>query len=118
MSGSTTTRVAAPAIRHRCDWPRSCARSRRVAAEKTGTPPRIDGRSIDYSALAVQHSDRPLPVFSFLGRASEHPRQLPCHITHTNERTHQIIRAAFDRSPMFTGRIEGVGPRYCPSVED
>jgi tRNA uridine 5-carboxymethylaminomethyl modification enzyme len=85
---------------------------------KTGTPPRIDGRSIDYGALAVQHSDRPLPVFSFLGRASEHPRQLPCHITHTNERTHQIIRAAFDRSPMFTGRIEGVGPRYCPSVED
>lgn len=85
---------------------------------KTGTPPRIDGRSIDYDALAVQHSDQPLPVFSFLGRASEHPRQLPCHITHTNERTHQIIRAAFDRSPMFTGRIEGVGPRYCPSVED
>ncbi|HEY4974361.1 MAG TPA: tRNA uridine-5-carboxymethylaminomethyl(34) synthesis enzyme MnmG, partial [Steroidobacteraceae bacterium] len=74
--------------------------------------------SIDYSALAVQHSDQPLPVFSFLGRACEHPRQLPCHITHTNERTHQIIRAAFDRSPMFTGRIEGVGPRYCPSVED
>jgi tRNA uridine 5-carboxymethylaminomethyl modification enzyme len=85
---------------------------------KTGTPPRIDGRSIDYDALAVQHSDQPLPVFSFLGRASEHPRQLPCHITHTNERTHQIIRAAFDRSPMFTGRIEAVGPRYCPSVED
>jgi tRNA uridine 5-carboxymethylaminomethyl modification enzyme len=85
---------------------------------KTGTPPRIDGRSIDYHALAVQHSDQPLPVFSFLGRASEHPRQLPCHITHTNERTHQIIRAAFDRSPMFAGRIEGVGPRYCPSVED
>ena len=85
---------------------------------KTGTPPRIDGRSIDYSALAVQHSDEPLPVFSFLGRASEHPRQLPCHITHTNERTHEIIRAAFDRSPMFTGGIEGVGPRYCPSVED
>jgi tRNA uridine 5-carboxymethylaminomethyl modification enzyme len=85
---------------------------------KTGTPPRIDGRSIDYSALAVQLSDEPLPVFSFLGRASEHPRQLPCHITHTNERTHQIIRAAFDRSPMFTGAIGGVGPRYCPSVED
>jgi tRNA uridine 5-carboxymethylaminomethyl modification enzyme len=85
---------------------------------KTGTPPRIDGRSIDYSTLAVQHSDAPLPVFSFLGRAGEHPRQLPCHITHTNERTHAIIRAAFDRSPMFTGAIEGVGPRYCPSVED
>jgi tRNA uridine 5-carboxymethylaminomethyl modification enzyme len=90
----------------------------RSARLKTGTPPRIDGRSIDYSALAAQHSDDPLPVFSFLGRASEHPRQLPCHITHTNERTHQIIRAAFDRSPMFTGRIQGVGPRYCPSVED
>jgi tRNA uridine 5-carboxymethylaminomethyl modification enzyme len=85
---------------------------------KTGTPPRIDGRSIDYGALAVQHSDQPLPVFSFLGRASEHPRQLPCHITHTNERTHQIIRAAFDQSPMFSGAISGVGPRYCPSVED
>ncbi len=90
----------------------------RCARLKTGTPPRIDGRSIDYSALAVQHSDEPLPVFSFLGRASEHPRQLPCHITHTNERTHQIIRAAFDRSPMFSGAIAGVGPRYCPSVED
>jgi tRNA uridine 5-carboxymethylaminomethyl modification enzyme len=90
----------------------------RTGRLKTGTPPRIDGRSIDYSTLAVQHSDQPLPVFSFLGRAREHPRQLPCHITATNERTHQIIRAAFDRSPMFTGRIEGVGPRYCPSVED
>ncbi|HEY6452458.1 MAG TPA: tRNA uridine-5-carboxymethylaminomethyl(34) synthesis enzyme MnmG, partial [Steroidobacteraceae bacterium] len=85
---------------------------------KTGTPPRIDGRTIDYASLAVQHSDQPLPVFSFLGRAAEHPPQLPCHITATNERTHEIIRAAFDRSPMFTGRIEGTGPRYCPSVED
>ena len=85
---------------------------------KTGTPPRIDGRTIDYAGLTVQHSDAPLPVFSFLGRAREHPRQLPCHITATNERTHDIIRAAFDRSPMFTGRIEGAGPRYCPSVED
>jgi tRNA uridine 5-carboxymethylaminomethyl modification enzyme len=90
----------------------------RTARLKTGTPPRIDGRTIDYESLTVQHSDDPLPVFSFLGRASEHPRQLPCHITATNERTHEIIRAAFDRSPMFTGRIEGVGPRYCPSVED
>ena len=101
---------------------RLAARLREIAPRtgrlKTGTPPRIDGRSIDYSALALQHSDAPLPVFSFLGRASEHPRQLPCHITHTNERTHQIIRAALDRSPMFTGQIEGVGPRYCPSVED
>jgi tRNA uridine 5-carboxymethylaminomethyl modification enzyme len=85
---------------------------------KTGTPPRIDGRTIDYAALTVQHSDDPQPVFSFLGRASEHPRQLPCHITATNERTHDIIRANLDRSPMFTGRIEGTGPRYCPSVED
>jgi tRNA uridine 5-carboxymethylaminomethyl modification enzyme len=90
----------------------------RTARLKTGTPPRIDGRTIDYSSLAVQHSDEPLPVFSFLGRRSEHPRQVPCHITHTNERTHAIIRAAFDRSPMFTGAIEGTGPRYCPSVED
>jgi tRNA uridine 5-carboxymethylaminomethyl modification enzyme len=90
----------------------------RTARLKTGTPPRIDGRTIDYSTLAVQHSDQPLPVFSFLGSAAEHPRQIPCHITHTNERTHAIIRAAFDRSPMFTGAIEGTGPRYCPSVED
>jgi tRNA uridine 5-carboxymethylaminomethyl modification enzyme len=90
----------------------------RTARLKTGTPPRIDGRTIDYSGLTVQHGDTPTPVFSFLGRASEHPRQLPCHITATNERTHDIIRAAFDRSPMFTGRIEGSGPRYCPSVED
>ena len=90
----------------------------RVGRLKTGTPPRIDGRSIDYSEMSVQHSDTPLPVFSFLGRASEHPQQLPCHITATNERTHEIIRAATDRSPMFTGKIAGVGPRYCPSVED
>jgi tRNA uridine 5-carboxymethylaminomethyl modification enzyme len=90
----------------------------RTARLKTGTPPRIDGRTIDYRGLAVQLSDSPLPVFSFLGRAREHPRQLPCHITATNERTHEIIRAAFDRSPLFTGRIEGAGPRYCPSVED
>jgi len=90
----------------------------RTARLKTGTPPRIDGRSIDYSALAAQHSDEPRPVFSYLGRQSDHPRQLPCHITATTERTHEIIRAATDRSPLFTGKIEGVGPRYCPSVED
>jgi tRNA uridine 5-carboxymethylaminomethyl modification enzyme len=90
----------------------------RTARLKTGTPPRIDGRTIDYSTLARQHSDDPRPVFSYLGRASDHPRQLPCHITATTERTHEIIRAATDRSPMFTGKIEGVGPRYCPSVED
>jgi tRNA uridine 5-carboxymethylaminomethyl modification enzyme len=90
----------------------------RVGRLKTGTPPRIDGRSIDYAGLLVQHGDEPCPVFSFLGSRGEHPRQVPCHITATNERTHGIIRAATDRSPMFTGVIEGVGPRYCPSVED
>jgi len=90
----------------------------RVGRLKTGTPPRIDGRTIDYSRLVAQPSDSPLPVFSFLGRVNEHPEQIYCHITHTNERTHDLIRAAFDRSPMFTGRIEGTGPRYCPSVED
>jgi len=90
----------------------------RTGRLKTGTPPRIDGRSIDYSQLTSQHSDEPRPVFSYLGRHTDHPRQLPCHITATSERTHEIIRAATDRSPMFTGKIEGVGPRYCPSVED
>jgi tRNA uridine 5-carboxymethylaminomethyl modification enzyme len=90
----------------------------RVGRLKTGTPPRIDGRSIDYTGLQVQPGDEPVPVFSFLGLRTEHPRQVPCHITATNERTHEIIRAASDRSPMFTGVIEGVGPRYCPSVED
>ena len=90
----------------------------RVGRLKTGTPPRIDGRSIDFSALREQHSDDPRPVFSYLGTREQHPRQLPCHITATNERTHDIIRAAIARSPLFTGLIEGVGPRYCPSVED
>ena len=86
---------------------------------KTGTPPRLDGRSIDFSRLAEQHGDLdPVPVFSFIGDAAQHPRQLPCWITHTNERTHDIIRSGFDRSPMFTGVIEGTGPRYCPSIED
>ena len=86
---------------------------------KTGTPPRIDGRSIDFSKLTEQPGDLdPVPVFSFLGSASQHPRQVPCWITHTNAQTHAIIRAGFDRSPMFTGVIEGVGPRYCPSIED
>jgi tRNA uridine 5-carboxymethylaminomethyl modification enzyme len=86
---------------------------------KTGTPPRIDGKTIDYSVLEIQAGDLdPVPVFSFMGNAAMHPRQLPCWITHTNERTHDIIRSGFDRSPMFTGKIEGVGPRYCPSVED
>jgi tRNA uridine 5-carboxymethylaminomethyl modification enzyme len=86
---------------------------------KTGTPPRIDGRSIDFLRLVEQPGDLdPVPVFSFLGSAAQHPRQVPCWITHTNERTHEIIRSGFDRSPMFTGVIEGVGPRYCPSIED
>ena len=90
----------------------------RVGRLKTGTPPRVDGRSLDFSAMAAQPGDLPVPVFSFLGRANEHPQQVNCFITKTNERTHEIIRAATDRSPMFTGVIEGVGPRYCPSVED
>ena len=90
----------------------------RVGRLKTGTPPRIDGRSIDFSVMREQHSDDPRPVFSYLGTRARHPRQLPCHITATNERTHDIIRAAAGRSPLFTGLIEGVGPRYCPSVED
>ena len=88
---------------------------------KTGTPPRLDGR-IDrllHAAWPSSPATRdPVPVFSFMGDAAQHPRQLPCWITHTNERTHEIIRSGFDRSPMFTGVIEGVGPRYCPSIED
>jgi len=89
-----------------------------VGRLKTGTPPRLDGRSIDHSQMQVQPGDSPEPVFSFLGDRSQHPRQVPCWITHTNPRTHDIIRAGLDRSPMFTGVIEGVGPRYCPSIED
>ncbi len=85
---------------------------------KTGTPPRLDGRSIDFSALERQPGDEPAPVFSFLGTPDQHPRQVPCWITHTNPRTHDIIRGGLDRSPMFTGVIEGIGPRYCPSIED
>ncbi len=89
-----------------------------VGRLKTGTPPRIDGRSIDYSQLAEQRGDDPRPVFSFVGHRDQHPRQVSCWIAHTNERTHDIIRGALDRSPLFSGAIEGVGPRYCPSVED
>ena len=89
-----------------------------VGRLKTGTPPRIDGRTIDYSNMTEQPGDHPVPVFSFLGSAAQHPRQLPCWITHTNENTHEIIRSGLDRSPMFTGVIEGIGPRYCPSIED
>ena len=89
-----------------------------VGRLKTGTPPRIDGRSIDFSVMGEQPGDTPVPVFSFLGRREQHPRQLPCWITHTNAQTHDIIRGALDRSPLYTGVIEGVGPRYCPSIED
>jgi len=85
---------------------------------KTGTPPRIDGKTIDYSKVGIQPGDDPAPVFSFMGDRAMHPRQVPCWITHTNARTHDIIRSGLDRSPMFTGVIEGVGPRYCPSIED
>ena len=85
---------------------------------KTGTPPRIDGRSVDFSAMQVQPGDDPAPVFSFIGRRSDHPQQVACHITHTTAATHALIRGALDRSPLYTGMIEGVGPRYCPSIED
>jgi tRNA uridine 5-carboxymethylaminomethyl modification enzyme len=89
-----------------------------VGRLKTGTPPRLDGKTIDFSVMEAQPGDRPEPVFSFLGRREMHPQQLPCWITHTNSRTHEIIRQGLDRSPMFTGVIQGVGPRYCPSIED
>ncbi|VEG13070.1 tRNA uridine-5-carboxymethylaminomethyl(34) synthesis enzyme MnmG [Moraxella cuniculi] len=89
-----------------------------VGRLKTGTPARIDARTVDFSVMQVQEGDTPLPVMSYLGDVSMHPRQIPCYITHTNERTHEIIRANLDRSPMFSGKIEGVGPRYCPSIED
>src|SRR5450755_1673190 len=89
-----------------------------VGRLKTGTPPRIDGRTIDYSVLQEQPGDNPVPVFSFMGNAAQHPKQLPCWITETNQSTHDIIRGGLDRSPLFTGVIEGVGPRYCPSIED
>jgi tRNA uridine 5-carboxymethylaminomethyl modification enzyme len=89
-----------------------------VGRLKTGTPPRLDGRTIDFEALEVQEGDDPAPVFSFLGEACQHPRQLPCWVTHTNPRSHDIIRQGLNRSPMYTGVIEGVGPRYCPSIED
>ena len=90
----------------------------RVDRLKTGTPPRIDGRSIDFTGLQEQPGDAPAPHFSFMGSSADHPRQISCWITHTSERTHDIIRGALDRSPLYTGKIEGVGPRYCPSIED
>jgi tRNA uridine 5-carboxymethylaminomethyl modification enzyme len=90
----------------------------RVDRLKTGTPPRIDGRTIDFFKLEVQHGDNPVPVFSFMGQREQHPEQIPCHITRTNQQTHDIIRAGLDRSPLYSGVIEGIGPRYCPSIED
>jgi tRNA uridine 5-carboxymethylaminomethyl modification enzyme len=90
----------------------------RIDRLKTGTPPRIDGRTIDFSKLEEQHGDTPVPVFSFMGKREQHPRQIPCHITRTNNKTHDIIRAGLDRSPLYSGIIEGIGPRYCPSIED
>ncbi|WP_323969584.1 tRNA uridine-5-carboxymethylaminomethyl(34) synthesis enzyme MnmG [Aeromonas veronii] len=90
----------------------------RIDRLKTGTPPRIDARSVDFSVMQEQHGDDPRPVFSFIGDASQHPRQVPCYVTHTNERTHEVIRNNLDRSPMYAGVIEGIGPRYCPSIED
>ncbi|BAS67124.1 tRNA uridine-5-carboxymethylaminomethyl(34) synthesis enzyme MnmG [Bathymodiolus septemdierum thioautotrophic gill symbiont] len=89
-----------------------------VGRLKTGTPPRLDGRTIDFSILQEQPGDTPLPTFSFMGKATDHPRQIPCYITHTNEKTHDFIRDGLKDSPMYTGNIEGVGPRYCPSIED
>ncbi|MBT0725348.1 tRNA uridine-5-carboxymethylaminomethyl(34) synthesis enzyme MnmG [Rosenbergiella sp. S61] len=90
----------------------------RVDRLKTGTPPRIDARTIDFSQLAPQHGDNPSPVFSFMGNAAQHPEQMACYITYTNEQTHEVIRNNLDRSPMYAGIIEGIGPRYCPSIED
>ncbi|MDX1304247.1 tRNA uridine-5-carboxymethylaminomethyl(34) synthesis enzyme MnmG [Photobacterium sp.] len=90
----------------------------RIDRLKTGTPPRIDARTVDFSQLQTQHGDNPTPTFSFMGKSSDHPRQIPCFITHTNEKTHEVIRNNLDRSPMYSGVIEGIGPRYCPSIED
>ncbi|MDG6301353.1 tRNA uridine-5-carboxymethylaminomethyl(34) synthesis enzyme MnmG [Glaesserella parasuis] len=90
----------------------------RVDRLKTGTPPRLDARTINFDVLAKQHGDEVLPVMSFMGSVEQHPRQIPCYITHTNEQTHGLIRNSLDRSPMYTGIIEGIGPRYCPSIED
>ena len=90
----------------------------RVDRLKTGTPARLDARSLDFSVMQAQPGDNPTPVFSFMGNREMHPQQIPCYITHTNEKTHDIIRGGLDRSPMFTGVIEGIGPRYCPSIED
>ncbi|WP_339724093.1 tRNA uridine-5-carboxymethylaminomethyl(34) synthesis enzyme MnmG [uncultured Paraglaciecola sp.] len=90
----------------------------RVDRLKTGTPARLDARTLNFDVMQKQHGDTPVPVFSFMGKASDHPQQIPCYVTHTNEKTHEIIRGGLDRSPMYTGVIEGIGPRYCPSIED
>lgn len=90
----------------------------RVGRLKTGTPPRIDARTVDFSVLKLQLGDDPMPVFSFMGTVDQHPKQMPCYIAHTNSKTHDVIRANLDRSPMYAGVIEGIGPRYCPSIED
>jgi tRNA uridine 5-carboxymethylaminomethyl modification enzyme len=90
----------------------------RVDRLKTGTPARLDARTLNLDVMQIQHGDTPLPVFSYMGQSSDHPKQIPCYVTHTNERTHEIIRGGLDRSPMYTGVIEGIGPRYCPSIED
>ena len=90
----------------------------RVSRLKTGTPARLDARTLDYSVMQEQLGDSPTPVFSFMGKREDHPRQIACYITHTNSKTHDIIRGGLDRSPMYTGVIEGIGPRYCPSIED
>ena len=90
----------------------------RVERLKTGTPARLDARTLNFDVMQTQHGDTPVPVFSYMGQASDHPKQIPCYITHTNEKTHEIIRGGLDRSPMYTGVIEGIGPRYCPSIED
>jgi tRNA uridine 5-carboxymethylaminomethyl modification enzyme len=90
----------------------------RVDRLKTGTPARLDARTLNFNVMQIQHGDTPVPVFSYMGQSSYHPKQIPCYVTHTNERTHEIIRGGLDRSPMYTGVIEGIGPRYCPSIED
>ena len=116
LQQSTGGRVGDPASLRLAECLRGLGLS--VGRLKTGTPPRLDGRTLDWSSMEVQPGDEPRPVFSFLGRREEHPAQVCCHVTHTNAETHDIIRAAASRSPMFTGVIEGTGPRYCPSVED